>query len=154
MDLPLYMSYWVGMDAKACGVESRDLTAKEELTSHEISSLVLQARRLDTVWESCYYKINADSADLWRDDSQLYIYLEASSTANMYVYSGTDRRNTTLIVEGNSNVPVGAPIRIPITDGAVVVLQVQGALSPAGSATFSYKVVGTKYNWYEELFLG
>jgi hypothetical protein len=79
-------------------------------------------RALDTVWESCYYQINADSPNLWRDDSEIFIYLEASSTANMYVYSGTDRRNSTLVVESNSNVPVGAPIRISITDGAIVVL--------------------------------
>jgi hypothetical protein len=67
----------------------------------------------------------------------------------MYVYSGTDRRNATLIVEGNANVPVGAPIRVPITDGAIIVLKVNGPTNPAGSATFSYQVVGTKYSWYE-----
>ena len=56
----------------------------------------------------------------------------------MYVYSGTDRRNATKIVEGNANVPVGAPVRVPITDGAIIILKVNGPISPAGSATFSY----------------
>jgi hypothetical protein len=42
----------------------------------------------------------------------------------MYVYAGNDRRNATLIVELNGTVPIGAPARVPISSGAIVVLQV------------------------------
>jgi hypothetical protein len=42
----------------------------------------------------------------------------------MFVYQGNDRRNATLIVESNSSVPIGAPVRVPISSGAIVVLQI------------------------------
>jgi hypothetical protein len=71
----------------------------------------------------------------------------------MFVFAGTDRRNATLIVEQNGTVPFGAPVRVPISSGAIVVLQA-GNSKTTGSAQFSYKVVGTKYNWYEKAFMG
>ena len=70
----------------------------------------------------------------------------------MYVFAGTDRRNASLIVEQNASLSLGAPVRVPITSGAIVVLQVANGQT-TGSAQFSYKVVGTKYNWYEKAFL-
>lgn len=71
--------------------------------------------------ESCYWYITADTKK-WHDDSEILIYLDASSTASMYVYAGNDRRNATLIVETNGSVPIGAPARVPISSGAIVVL--------------------------------
>jgi hypothetical protein len=40
----------------------------------------------------------------------------------MVVFSGDNRRNASMVVEGNLSVPVGAPVRIPISSGAMVVL--------------------------------
>ena len=40
----------------------------------------------------------------------------------MYVYNGNYRRNATLVIENNSSVPIGAPVRVPISNGAIVVL--------------------------------
>jgi hypothetical protein len=71
----------------------------------------------------------------------------------MYVYAGNDRRNATLIVETNGSVPIGAPARVPISSGAIVVLQINSG-STSGNAVFSYKVSGVKYNWYEAPFIG
>ena len=42
----------------------------------------------------------------------------------MFVYQGNDRRNATMIVESNASVPIGAPVRVPISSGAIVVLQI------------------------------
>ena len=42
----------------------------------------------------------------------------------MFVFAGTDRRNATLVIERNSSAPIGAPVRVPISSGAIVVLQV------------------------------
>lgn len=49
--------------------------------------------------------------------------------------------------------PIGAPIRVPVSSGAIVVLQ---SLAPAttGSAVFTYQVVGDYYRWYEQPFIG
>jgi len=51
----------------------------------------------------------------------------------MFVYAGTDRRNASLIVEVNGTVPLGAPVRVPISSGAIVVLQ-DASGQTAGSA--------------------
>jgi hypothetical protein len=40
----------------------------------------------------------------------------------MVVFAGDNRRNASMVVEANSSVPVGAPVRIPISSGAIVVL--------------------------------
>lgn len=109
-------------------------------------------RTFDSVIESCYWYISADTKK-WDSDSEILIYLDASSTASMYVYAGNDRRNATLIVETNSSVPIGAPARVPISSGAIVVLQINSG-STSGNATFSYRVSGVKYNWYEAPFIG
>ena len=58
-----------------------------------------------------------------------------------------------MVVEVNGSIPIGAPARVPISSGAIVVLQVASGQT-AGNATFSYKVVGVKYNWYELPFIG
>jgi hypothetical protein len=71
----------------------------------------------------------------------------------MWVFAGTDRRNASLVIEANSSVTLGAPARVPIGSGAIVVIQVKNGYT-LGKAQFSYKVVGTKYNWYEQPFVG
>jgi hypothetical protein len=77
--------------------------------------------QIDTVVESCYYLIKPQ-ADIWTGDSFIYIYLNQTATANMYVYSGNNRRNASLVIENNSTLEVGSPIRIPISSQAIVVL--------------------------------
>ena len=71
----------------------------------------------------------------------------------MWIFSGTDRRNASMVIAANSSVPIGAPARVPISSGAIVVIQVNSG-QQRGNASFSYKVVGTKYNWYERPFVG
>jgi hypothetical protein len=61
----------------------------------------------------------------------------------MNVFAGTDRRNASMVIQTNSTMPLGAPVRVKITDGAIVVLKVLGPKLSTGSASFSYKVVGT-----------
>lgn len=71
----------------------------------------------------------------------------------MWIFAGTDRRNASMVIAANSSVPIGAPARVPISSGAIVVIQVNSG-QQRGNASFSYKVVGTKYNWYERPFVG
>ena len=145
MEQPLYMTYWVGMSSKVCGIQ--ELTATDAMQVVNASSLTLGARTFDPVIESCYWTIKTDT-NKYHDSAQLYIYLDSSSTASMWVFAGTDRRNASLVIESNGSVPIGAPVRVPIGSGAIVVIQATSGLSTV-KAQFSYKVVGTKYNWYE-----
>jgi hypothetical protein len=46
---------------------------------------------------------------------------------------------------------VGAPISIPVDNGMVIVVNPQ---STGGSLQFSYQVEGSKYPWYDYIFLG
>lgn len=48
---------------------------------------------------------------------------------------------------------LGAPIRVPISSGAIIVEQVS-APARTGSTTFSFEVVGIPYPWYEKPFIG
>lgn len=80
--------------------------------------------------------------------------MDSSTTANIYVYQGSERRNATMVVAGNAALAVGAPIRVPVTEQAILVMQSTGAQARTGTAKFSYKVVGTYYSWYERPFIG
>jgi hypothetical protein len=64
------------------------------------ATLTLGARTFDPVIESCYWTIKTDT-NKYRDNAQLYIYLDSSSTASMWVFAGTDRRNASLVIESN-----------------------------------------------------
>ena len=70
----------------------------------------------------------------------------------MKVFNGNERDNTTLLVENNDTVSIGAPVRVKVSTGAIITLQVQ---PPArnGEAKVLYKVVGAKYKWYERPFI-
>lgn len=45
---------------------------------------------------------------------------------------------------------IGAPIRVPISSGAIIVAQ---ATSGTGSVAFSFKVVGIEYKWWQQPFI-
>ena len=72
----------------------------------------------------------------------------------MYVYAGSDRRNASALIQSNLTMAVGAPIRIPFSyQGAIVVLMIDGTDGIKGSASFSYKMQGTPYSWYQAPFI-
>jgi hypothetical protein len=83
---------------------------------------VITSRAPDTTFtEACYWIINAQP-NTFHDTSEIYIYLNTSTTSTMTVYSGKDRRNVTTVVEANGTIPIGAPVRVSINKGAIVVL--------------------------------
>lgn len=156
MHQPLYNSYWPGMTAEKCGVQSRELPyATDSLQRGYIESLVYSTRKIkDDYYESCWYQVPVEP-DKWKDGSVLEIFLDAETTAEMYVYAGTDRRNVTTVVDSNQTLTLGAPVRIPVSyGGAIVVLQVDRTANSAGNAGFSYQIDGLPYSWYEMYFVG
>lgn len=56
------------MTDELCGVTSRNLVATDTKQTVTVDSLTIALRRLDTVWESCYYQIGVE-ADKWHDDA-------------------------------------------------------------------------------------
>ena len=83
---------------------------------------MITSRAPDTTFtEACYWIINAQP-NTFHDTSEIYIYLNTSTTSTMTVYSGKDRRNVTTVVEANGTIPIGAPVRVSINKGAIVVL--------------------------------
>ena len=64
---------------------------------------------------------------------------------SVYIYSGTDRSNLTTLIEANSTAVVGAPYKVKLSDGAVIVAR--ALVSPSktnisasnpGSLNFSF----------------
>lgn len=146
---PLYYTYWPGMTPEVCGSTSHDLVASSALQSQVSDNLVLQGRS-GSSFEACYWKITPE-ANTFTTSAYIDIYLDAISNANFYVYKGTDRRNASAVIEGNVTAVVGAPYRVNVGDGAIVVLQ---ATSASGSGSFSYQVIGAEYPWFEKPFIG
>ena len=99
--------------------------------------------------EACYWIIEADT-DTWVPAvSEIVIQLDAktSDNVNVYVYRGNDRRNVTYALQLNATFPIGAPLRVPAGDNAIVVAQKTDR--SAGYLQFSYKVTGRYYRWFE-----
>lgn len=80
------------MSSAICG--TTNLKATSDLQQFTVKNLTLGTRTFDTVIESCYWYITADTKQ-YHDDAEIYIYLDATSTASMYVFAGNDRRNAT-----------------------------------------------------------
>ena len=108
--------------------------------------------RNHTVYESCHYTIEVPEYT-FMDGAMLEITVNYLNSSNMYIYEGTDRHNASTFIEGNGTAAMGAPYRIPASSKAILVLQTVGG-GGAGAGSFSYKVLGTEYPFWEKAFLG
>lgn len=52
----------------------------------------------------------------------IYIWANQLTLSNMYIYAGSNRLNVTTVIDNNSTAGIGAPYKISITVGAIVVL--------------------------------
>lgn len=69
---------------------------------------------------SCEYRFKV--ADLkFRDSGDILIWLELTNQVEAYLYSGTDHKNLTTVIEANALATIGAPYRVKLSDGAVIV---------------------------------
>ena len=57
-------------------------------------------------------------------------------------------------MEDTSAVPVGAPIRVSVNNGAIIVLRTTNTNAAVSTGKFSYNMDGTYYNWIERPFIG
>jgi hypothetical protein len=57
------------------------------------------------------------------------------------------------VVDGNYTVPIGAPLRVPISSGVLVLSDLINSTEFA-HVTFGYQVVGEPYKWFERPFIG
>ena len=84
----------------------------------------------------------------YQPGAEIVVSLDSQQSALMKVFTGTSRYNVSTAVQGNQTVPSGAPIRVPIENGLIVVLYTSPTATK-GSATFSYHVEGTSLKWFE-----
>jgi hypothetical protein len=52
------------------------------------------------------------------------IWVTSLNKANLYIYSGPSRNNATAVIEINQTAAIGAPYKVSVTAGAIVVMQV------------------------------
>ena len=57
------------------------------------------------------------------------------------------------MIEGDASMARGAPLSVPISDGAIVVLQITDA-DNSGEITFSYRIDALDYSWYQKYTVG
>lgn len=58
----------------------------------------------------------------YQPGAEIVVSLDSEQSALMKVLTGTSRYNVSTAVQGNQTVPSGAPIRVPIENGLIVVL--------------------------------
>ena len=98
MALPLASTYWPGITPQVCyNGKTFTVMATEDKQTINTTSLSIVNRPLDTFIEACYWYVRADTGR-YKPDSYIAIYLDYSVTANMYVFSGNNRNNASLII--------------------------------------------------------
>jgi hypothetical protein len=56
------------------------------------------------------------------DTSKIQFFIdERTSDGKFWLYQGTDLRNTTALIENNSEAVIGAPYEVPVGDKMIVV---------------------------------
>jgi hypothetical protein len=98
--------------------------------------------------EACFWVVTGEAGD-YLPGAEIVVSLDSQQSALMKIFTGTGRYNVSTTVQGNQTVPSGAPIRVPIENGLIVVLYTSPTATK-GSATFSYHVEGTGYKWFEQ----
>jgi hypothetical protein len=151
--VPLFMTYWVGANEPNgfCNSTSTELTATQDVQRQISNNAVIQNRE-QSIYEACYWIISVEDFK-YRDDATLEIAVEDLFQANLYIYEGSSRHNATQFIEGNLTATIGAPYRLSVTSKAIVVLQTK-TKAGSGSGSFTYRVVGKSYPFWEKPFLG
>ena len=108
--------------------------------------------RYFSIFEACYWTISTPDYE-YQTDGYVELQLLRADTADIYIYTGSDRRNFTSFIENNEKAILGAPFRVPISDKILIIAQTQYE-GPVGSVSFSYQVFGEAYPVYEQPFLG
>lgn len=99
---------------------------------------------------NCDYKFTVPDLT-YTVDSNILVYIEVLNNAPVRLYTGNDRSNLTRVIQTDQVASVGAPYQVPVDQGLVVVVNPSSA---GGSVQLSYVVSGSKYPWYDYIFLG
>jgi hypothetical protein len=93
----LYMSYAVGMNSnrvEICGSQAHVRAYADKSTQVTFTNAgVLKKRKGSKLYESCHYIIDF-SANYRPETSQIAVWIESKTNANVFVYEG-DRQNPT-----------------------------------------------------------
>lgn len=116
------MTYWPGMTQEKCGSTLTAQTADENVQTITAFPLTIQERPYSQSIEACYWTITVKTDEY--KEGLLYIWMTSSVNANMHVYQGPNRKNVTNAIQQDQTVVIGAPIKLPLSSSALVVIQI------------------------------
>ena len=125
-EYPLYYAFSATLKSnfnKYCGLASPSLQASGTLTQQTVTIPAYTEKDANIPNDySCWYEISGPELT-YRNTATINVYLESFTNGKVYIYSGTSRTNVTQIVQNAGSMAKGAPIQIPISDGAVLVFK-------------------------------
>jgi hypothetical protein len=93
--------------------------------------------RFTSFYEACYWIIEAPDYT-YLDTSKISIWIDHRTVkGSFYVYEGTDRHNSTAVIESNLTAVAGAPYSVPVGSKLIVVFMTQND-GYSGSGAFSW----------------
>ena len=117
-DLVTFMTFYPGLSTnhtQMCGGPLSYFADDKAKRSFELN--------IPSLNYSCEYRVKVTDFK-FRNSGEIFIWLEKTTQVNVYIYSGTDHKNMTTLIEENSIAAVGAPYRVKLTDGAVIIAHV------------------------------
>ena len=73
-----------------------------------------------SIFESCYWSISAEDYE-YKDDGYIEIIILEANQTDVFLYTGTDRRNLTSYIDDDEKATVGTPFRIPMSEKALLI---------------------------------
>jgi len=123
------MSYAAGMNLNrldACGTGSSYLVANETEQGVSIKDRGLLYDRKASVYESCYWVISGEdySWPSWLSwlSSDLNVIFNDIENGSVYLFTGSDRRNVTTLIESNQTAAVSKSYSVPVNQDSLVIV--------------------------------
>lgn len=143
-DIGLFKTYEVDVQDGRATLCSPDYfitpTAEVQSLSLERDELVTDGNTTVALNTACYWVIQPEKYTWKPEYSTLHLTVTNLTSANLFVYTGTDRRNATTLVENGENLSLGAPLSLNVTDDIIIVLE--RTSTESSSFTMEYKIIG------------
>ena len=68
-----------------------------------------------SIFESCYWQISTADYE-FMDGAYIEIVIHEANSSDIFMYTGTDRRNLTTFIDDDEQATLGTPFRVPISD--------------------------------------
>ena len=68
-----------------------------------------------SIFEACYWQISTPDYE-YMDGAYIELIVTNVTAADLFLYTGTDRRNLTVFIDDDDQATAGTPFRIPISE--------------------------------------